>query len=132
MSETEYKPVFVGQPKPTPHKSTVWDWLMYYAYNLVRRPLVRKRQAEVRRIFKAIKSDVDYLLLPKLWSRTACPDCAKAIVILTNQVYTSMIERFLRASPCAEHPEVYTDFYFDHLELFKRSESLAAWINGFK
>lgn len=131
MNDAEYKPVLINpMDVPCETKSNWWDWVRFYAYNLLRRPMVRAKQRDVNRIYRAVKRDVDLLLLPKL-TRNVCMDCGKAYIILKNQQYLSMIERFLRAMPCHEHSAHYIDFWLAHRSDFEASEQLSAWINGF-
>lgn len=132
MSEVEFKPV-VGnlEPAPVERKSTVWDWVRFYAYNLWRKPAVRRKQRELLRIFAAVKLDMSVSLLPYLWeNRTHCKECMDMYGMLKPQVFLSQIERILKADPYHENSSRVAAFWKKHEHDFLESERLSRWINN--
>jgi hypothetical protein len=133
MNDTEYKPVVVNlEPSPQVLKSTWWDWVRFYLYNLWRKPEVLRKQRELLRIVSAVKLDMSMEVLPYLWEgRTTCKDCADMYGMLKPQVFLSQIERILKADHYHENSNRINAFYKKHEDEFKRSEALSRWINGF-
>lgn len=129
----EYKPVLVNaEPAPRETKSSVWDWVRFYLYNLWRKPEVLRAQRELLRIVSAVKLDMSVELLPYLWqNKTECKECADMYMMLKPQVFLSQIEKILKSDHYHENSSRINAFYKKHEVDFKRSEELSAWINGF-
>ena len=131
-ADTEYKPIIVNsEPRPVVRKSSVWDMVRFFVYNFLRRPAVHIKQKELKRICADVCMNMRLYLFPFI-EKNGCSDCAKAYVIISSQIYLSMIERFLRSTPCDVHLHFYRDFYSQNKSKFDLSESIAAEINGFK
>ena len=136
MNETaqELKVVYQGAdlvpPKP---RVTVWSWVVYFVYNLVRKPKVWKAKREQDKIYNDIKKALHPEFLDKLVRlRGTCTNCRNTYGALLGQNYISLIQMVIRNMRCEDHHEHYDQFLKDHLQEFNRNESLAAYINGFK
>lgn len=127
------KVFFEGAPAPKPPKVTLWHWIVYYVYNITRKPKVWRMKRELNNIYKDVSAAVVEEVLPELWQvRLVCPNCRNTYGTLKGgQGFTSMIRMILKNMRCDEHPDVYNKFLFKHFADFERSEALAAWINGF-
>lgn len=133
MNDTEYKPVIVNlEPAPVEHRSSAWDWVRFYLYNLWRKPRVMRAQRELLRIVSCVKNDLNVEILPYLWeNRSQCKECQDMYMMLKPQVFLSQIERVLKSDHYHENSNRINDFYKKHEDDFKRSEELSRWINGF-
>lgn len=130
------KPVVVNGETIEKLPEPTWlDWVKYYVYNAFRKPLVWKRKRELIRLFEEVKESMDLTLLPLIWEkRFVCNACHDAYMILKPQVFMSQLEMALRFMGRDEdhiHKNLYLNFWGNNLGKFKRSEELAAWINGF-
>ena len=124
--------IYKGEPLPKKHKSTIFDWISYYVYNLVRKPFVWKKQKELGDIFDKIVFGVNTEVLPSLLKNiNTCQQCREAYVILRNQVFVSQIESILNRMQCTKHKEIFTLFLNKNSHKFIQSDELSRWINGF-
>lgn len=125
--------MFEGAPPPKPPKPSLWDWIKYYLFNLYRKPMVYRRQKELLYIAQDVRHALDVEVMPKLWhARLVCKDCRDAFMMIKPQIFLSQIEMILKSYRCEDHGELFAEFLERHGAKFRRSEDIAAWINGFK
>lgn len=139
MTETIVSPsvavIFDSQPMPKPPKPSLWDWIKYYAWNLYRKPMVWRRQKELLKIYTDVKSALERDVLPQLWHRRlVCNACRDQYLALKPQIFLSQLELILKRMACEidDHATVSRTFLSTNDFYFRRSEDIAAWINGFK
>jgi hypothetical protein len=117
-----------GYKKP---KVTIWHWIKYYVYNLWRKPRVIRKQKQLKEISEKIKSSLRKELFPQLLCTPWCQNCREAHAALYQQIFLSQIEKVLRCMSCPQHETYFNEFLTDHGYLFRESEKIAMWINGF-
>lgn len=124
--------IFHGEPAPVTPKATLWDWVKYYVYNLARKPKVMVKQRQLIAIAENIQAAIKGEVLPVLGRRIGnCRECTDAFMALRGQVFASQIEFVIKHLRCDNHPEDFTEFVRRHGHLFRLSEDISAWINGF-
>lgn len=121
--------IFHGEQIKKAPKATIFDWIKYYIYNIVRKPMVYTKQKELLKLSEELKSSVNSEVLDDL--DLECVDCRNAFMALKPQIFLSQIEAILRRMKCAEHPETYENFLRKNQEKFMKSEKISSWINGF-
>lgn len=118
-------------------KATIWDWIKYYTFNTLRKPLVWKKQKELVKIFNLVKTDLDYQVLPQLLpgriSATLCIKCKEAYGYLNNQVFMSQLASILKSLSQDKdhlHHDIFERFYLIKKPAFEKSEEISRWINN--
>lgn len=129
-----YRPIVLNsEALPKKPRVTLIDWLKYYAYNLSRKPRVWKKQRQLLDIFHAIKNALEEEVYPLLRARMqGCSQCRDAYMALQPQIFLSQIEIILKRLKCSSHHLTFEGFLYKWEPLFRQSEEIAAWINGFK
>ena len=122
---------FKGEAAPVVRKPSWWDWISFYVFNFLRKPLVALRQNELQRIFWDVKKSLRSELLDELFSRVPiCEDCKNAYMALAPQVFLSQIKSLLSAMKCPDHPRSFEVFLLKHYSEFLESERISKWINN--
>lgn len=125
--------IFKGEPAPKKYKATTFDWVKYYAYNLARKPKVWSENRKLLKIADEIKYALHHeVLLPLQVNAPTCQLCRNAYGALLPQFIVSQIKLTLQQFECEDHPMLLKNFLARHLNEFKKSEEIAAWINGFR
>ena len=132
MSDMPTVAVVFDAPAVTPPVKARWyHYIAAFFWNLYRKPLVIRKQRQLKAIYERVRYDMADTLLPVLWDkRNDCTDCFNAYMALKPQIFLSQIEMILRRMQCPEHALIYRAFLAAHASDFKHSEEIAKWING--
>ncbi len=134
MSEQVELKVVYSSPIESKRPSVgIWDWIWYYVYNFVRKPGVWFAKRKLLSIAGEVTEAVSREILPVLYSnRLDCIECRDAYMALNGQPFVSNIRMILRRMQCTDHFEPFNTFLNKHRREFDESESVSAWICGFK
>lgn len=136
MSDEPYTPIkpIVINSESIPKKPRVmlWHWVQYYAYNLWRKPKVWRAKRALMDLSNFIHLALERTVYPELLKKLPkCQMCADAYAALRPQIFLSQIELILKRMKCSSHHAVFEVFCQLYESEFRRSEELAAFINGF-
>ena len=121
-----------GVELPKTPRASVFDWVWYYIYNLLRKPFVWRWRKELNKIENHILGYVRYFFLSDLIKQVrGCHDCATAYESIQPQFLVSQVKFMMEKMKCDEHPELFDKFLHVFRDDLKRSEYLARRINGF-
>lgn len=134
MNDVSVKPVYTA-PKIEDSKPSVslWDWVAYYVFNLVRKPAVWRAKRKLIAIADSMMLSLQSEIMPQLYeNRLDCQECRDAYMALNGQPFVSNIRTILRRMQCSYHFEPFNAFLEKHRVEFDSSDDVAAWICGFK
>jgi hypothetical protein len=117
---------------PEYRKQNILDVISFKVYNFFRRPIVKRKQVELKSIFDVVYCAIKKEFLPAIYPNIKdCESCRNVYGSFENQIFLSQIQLILRTMECQEHFQPYVQFLLRYRHEFKRSEQISSWINGF-